>query len=107
MFYVNYVDLCNKRNISPSAAAEEMGFHRSDVTRWSKGAMPRQATVQKVADYFCVTTAELTKRQKETPSEPQSGGIQEEFVRLFNALSPEQQEREIAYLRELTGGRDN
>lgn len=64
MFYHNYVDLCNKRNISPSAAAEDMGFHRSDVTRWSKGSQPRQATLQKIADYFGVPVQELMGEEK-------------------------------------------
>ena len=67
MFYNNYVDLCNKRGVSPSAAAEEMGFHRSDVTRWSKGSPPRQATLQRVADYFGVPINGLTGAQKEPP----------------------------------------
>lgn len=60
MFFYNYVDLCNKKHISPSAAAEEMGFKRSVVTRWSQGTQPRQATLQKIADYFGVSVAELT-----------------------------------------------
>lgn len=64
MFYYKYVNLCNKRNISPSAAAEEMGFHRSDVTRWSKGSQPRQATIQKVADYFGVSVSALLSEEK-------------------------------------------
>lgn len=73
MFYYEYVNLCNKRNMSPSAVAEEMGFHRSDVTRWSKGSQPRQATLQKIADYFGVSVSELTgEEQKEKP--PAQGG---------------------------------
>lgn len=68
MYYYNYVNLCNKRNISPSAAAEEMGFHRSDVTRWSKGSQPRQATMQRIADYFGVSVAELTSDKEKAPA---------------------------------------
>ena len=52
MFYYNFVDLCNKIKKSPSAVAEEMGYQRSVVTRWSNGTTPRQATLQRVADYF-------------------------------------------------------
>ena len=68
MFYYNFVNLCNKKGISPSAAAEDMGYQRSVVTRWSKGTEPRQATIQKVADYFGVSVSELTSGQKETPA---------------------------------------
>ena len=46
-----------------------MGYQRSVVTRWSKGTEPRQATLQRVADYFKVSVEELTKEeQKEKPT---------------------------------------
>lgn len=73
MFYQNFVRLCNKRNISPSAAAEDMGFHRSDVTRWSKGSQPRQATLQKIADYFGVPVSELTAEKEKSPRQKEGG----------------------------------
>lgn len=60
MFYYNYVTICNKKGISPSAAAERMGFHRSDVTRWGKGVTPRRATLQRIADFFDVPVSALT-----------------------------------------------
>lgn len=65
MFYTNFVKLCNQKGVSPSAAAEEMGFQRSVVTRWSKGVAPRAATVEKVADYFEVASEELLVDKKE------------------------------------------
>lgn len=67
MFYTNFVKLCNQKGVSPSAAAEEMGFQRSVVTRWSKGVAPRAATVAKVADYFEVAPEELLVDKKKTP----------------------------------------
>ena len=60
MFYDNFIRLCAKENISPSAAAEEMGFHRSVVTRWGKGGNVRKATLERVANYFGVTVDDLT-----------------------------------------------
>lgn len=65
VFYTNFVKLCNQKGVSPSAAAEEMGFQRSVVTRWSKGVAPRAATVAKVADYFEVAPEELFVNKKE------------------------------------------
>lgn len=65
VFYTNFVKLCNQKGVSPSAAAEEMGFQRSVVTRWSKGVAPRAATVAKVADYFEVAPEELLVDKKE------------------------------------------
>ena len=61
MFYDKYVALCAKRRISPSAAAEEMGLERSNVTRWSKGVEPRRATLERVATYFGIPVSVLTE----------------------------------------------
>lgn len=71
MFYTNFVKLCNRKGIAPTAAAVEMGFHRSDATRWSKGAEPRRTTLEKAADYFGVTVSDLIgddSAQKEKPT---------------------------------------
>lgn len=71
MFYDNFIRLCAKENISPSAAAEEMGFYRSVVTRWGKGGNVRKATLERVANYFGVTVDDLMgddSAQKEKPT---------------------------------------
>lgn len=59
MFYSNYLRLCNKINKSPSAVGEALGFSRASVTGWSKGALPRKAALQAIADYFHITVDEL------------------------------------------------
>ena len=65
MFYTNFVKLCNRKGIAPTAAAAKMGFQRSVATRWSKGAEPRRATLEKVADYFGVSVDYLLNGEKE------------------------------------------
>ena len=82
MFYINYVALCNKIGKSPSAVAEEMGFMRSVVTRWSKGSVPRQATLQKVADYFGITVDELLGKEKQ-PTEGELSDEEKVMLDLF------------------------
>ena len=59
MFYDNFIMYCNRIGKSPSFAAVEMGFHRSEVTRWSKGVMPRRANLQRMATYFGCTIEDL------------------------------------------------
>lgn len=66
MFYYNYVNKCNEKGVSPTAAAIDMGFNRSMVTRWGNGVNPRQATLQKIADYFGCTVAEWTGAESYT-----------------------------------------
>jgi transcriptional regulator with XRE-family HTH domain len=74
VFFDNFVGLCNANKISPSAAAEAMGFQRSVVTRWKNGAAVRTATVRKVADYFGVTVDDLLKDEK-TPTPTNGDGL--------------------------------
>lgn len=76
MFYLNFVRLCNKIGKSPSAVAEEMGFQRSVVTRWSNGSVPRKATIEKIATFFNVPSEELTgEEQKEKPTPGEGSGL--------------------------------
>lgn len=95
MFYLNFVRLCNGIAKSPSAVAEEMGFQRSVVTRWSKGSVPRKATIEKIADYFGVSSAELTgEEQKEKPAPQMENGLDAKAKATLDKmqrLSPEQQ----------------
>ena len=95
MFYLNFVRLCNGIAKSPSAVAEEMGFQRSVVTRWSKGSVPRKATIEKIAAYFGVPAEELTgEEQKEKPAPGEGSGLDAKAKATLDKmkkLSPEQQ----------------
>lgn len=93
MFYDNFIRLCAKENISPSAAAEEMGFYRSVVTRWGKGGNVRKATLERVANYFGVTVADLTgDSESEKKPTAQSDGLDVDYIEKWidNDASEEQ-----------------
>lgn len=51
-FYINYVRLCNKLGLSPSAAAEKAGIKKSNVTHWSNGGGVRESTIQRLCDTY-------------------------------------------------------
>ena len=104
MFYNNYVNLCNIKGLSPSAAAEAMGFKRSVVSRWSKGTQPRQATLQKIADYFGVTVEYLSgeaEDQNKKPGQSNLAGLSEEKQQLIKVILEMTDERAAALLRAL------
>lgn len=75
-FYHNYVALCRKKKLSPSAAAEAMGFKRSIVTRWSNGAMPHKSTLHTIADFFSCSVEDLTRENK-NPAPTVEDGLSE------------------------------
>lgn len=57
MFYDVYLDLCKRKNVSPTRAALEMGLSKATPTTWKKrGLTPRGETLNKIAAYFDVTT---------------------------------------------------
>ena len=60
MFYDNFIKACTIRNESPSIVAEKIGLNRSSVTGWKNGATPKDATIQKLADYFGISKTDLT-----------------------------------------------
>lgn len=55
-FYDNYTALCEKAGRSPSFVAEAVGLTKSSVTGWKRGTIPSGENLQKIADYFGVTT---------------------------------------------------
>lgn len=65
MFYDIYLSLCNKIRKKPSAVAAELGINKSNVSNWkSSGYTPRGETLQKIADYFHVSTDVLLSSER-------------------------------------------
>ena len=91
-FYENYVKLCNSVGKSPSAVAVELKFGKPSVTRWKSGTEPRDATLQKIADYFGVTVEYL--KGEETKKDPATNGEvspeKRELLDLIDSLPDDQ-----------------
>ena len=70
MFFDTFNALCSSKGISCKRAAIEIGLSNSTPTKWKNtGATPNGETLNKIADYFGVTTDYLlTGEQKEKPS---------------------------------------
>lgn len=71
VFYDIFVELCARKGVSPSRAVLDMGFSKSIITGWKKGATPSDANLIRIADYFGVTVDYFKERlgQKEKPVE--------------------------------------
>lgn len=95
VFYHNYIALCRKKKISPSAAAVEMGFRRSAVTRWAAGSIPHKSTLYAIAEYFNVSVDELLKSE---PEEMEPADIRM-IGRASQKMRPEDREHLLKYMR--------
>lgn len=93
MFWEQFVTLCNQKNISPTAACAELGYSNAIPTKWRKGAMPRNATLHKIADYFGVSVDYLISGD---------GELKTDTISRIKQLAKEQK-RSMAYLCEKMG----
>lgn len=74
MFYDIFSQLCAEKGVSCKQATLEMGFGNSTATQWKKrGTPPKGESLQKIADYFGVTTDYLLTGQKNTPADAEEG----------------------------------
>lgn len=51
--------LCGKEGISPTTLCKKLNLSTSMATRWKNGTIPRGSTLEKIADYFGVTSDEV------------------------------------------------
>ena len=70
MFFDIFYDLCKKKGVSCKKAAEDIGLSNSITTKWKKtGATPGGDTLNRIADYFGVSTDYLLgKESKKAPT---------------------------------------
>lgn len=72
MFYDVYLALCKKVDKKPSTVAFELGINKSNVSNWkNNGYTPRGEALNKIADYFGVTTDYLLGAEAEKAPIPE------------------------------------
>ena len=96
MFYQTFIQLCAQKGVKPNNVTKEIGLSTATATDWKNGSVPRDVTLQKLADYFGVSVDYLLgNAEKEKPSEEGSGGedvvvVNRSGKRFVHHLSPEQ-----------------
>lgn len=107
MFYENYLQLCNEKNVTPSAAAVDMGLSKAANTKWADGRIPRDATLKKIADYFGVSVAYLKGETEDRGEAKEKAPTLETSVEamyiaeLINSLPDQQRKKAVLKLLEL------
>lgn len=62
MFYERLVEICKKNSITITALLKELNISTSKGTAWKSGSIPNGGILQKIADYFNVSTDFLLGR---------------------------------------------
>lgn len=73
MFYDVFTSLCEKKGVTPNKALTDCGISRTSPAKWREGATPRGVTLQKLADYFGVTTDYLLTGEETKKAPTQEG----------------------------------
>ena len=69
-FYKNLRDLCEQNNMTVNELAQALNLSTGSPTAWKNGAIPRPATIEKIAAYFGVSSgAVLGTETKKAPTE--------------------------------------
>lgn len=100
VFYDVYLSLCKRNSKRPSVVAAELGINKSNVSNWkNNGYTPRGEVLQKIADYFGVTTDYLLtgEETKKAPTPEGERGIDEQNLKVafFRGADPTLTDEEI------------
>lgn len=104
--YRRIEDLCVKKGTNITQMCKESGASRASLTDLKMGRKQSLSatTLLKISTYLNVSVGYILGTEddpgiKKAPVRPDGG--EEEFIHLFRQLSPEVQERELAYLRQI------
>ena len=101
MFYEIVNNLCKERKTTITRMAEDIGLSNAAPTSWRKGSVPKLSTLEKISNYFGVSTDYLLgKDNKKTPTQEGERGITKD---VFFAAYAAKDEATRAAIRLLLG----
>lgn len=62
MFWERFYNLCMEHKTTPTTVAKAIGISHAATTKWKNGTVPNADVLEKIADYFEVTTDYLLGR---------------------------------------------
>ena len=100
MFFDNFKKFCDAVGKTPTTVARELGFSANAPYNWKKGKSPNASTLEKIADYFGVSTDELLKGEDTSRVTHEKGvkigvlsrvaaGVPLEKIDIFDANDPD------------------
>lgn len=114
MFYDQLKKLCYNNGTSPTRIALSLGMSRGNVTHWKNGSKPSIEVLQKIADYFGVTTDYLLNGN-DYENATKKLDLDNDIIvinRAAQKMSPEKRKKmmtmlQIAFEKEFSDGSDN
>lgn len=67
-FYKNLRDLCERNGMTVTELASVLNLSSGSPTAWKNGSIPRDRTIERIANYFGVSPDELRSIKEKTPT---------------------------------------
>ena len=100
LFVKNVEKICGEKGIKPTVACVESGAGRNFLVQIKgRGSVPSVEKVQLLAHYLGCTVSDLLGEQPPKNAKaaaPEGSGLSEEFARIFQGLTPENQNKIIS-----------
>lgn len=96
LFVQNIKERCRAKGVKPTVACRESGVGSSFINDLERGKTPSVAKVQLLAQYLGCTVSDLLGEENVKAAAQEGSGQYEEFARIFESLTPENQNRIIA-----------
>ncbi|MBE7053373.1 MAG: helix-turn-helix transcriptional regulator [Ruminococcaceae bacterium] len=79
MFWEKFVELCNKKGLSPNNVCAQLGYSSAIATKWKNGSTPRSTTLHKIADFFGVSVEYLLGKEVDTSEDAELNNYLQEL----------------------------
>lgn len=96
LFVQNIRERCRAKGVKPTVACRECGVGVSFINDIERGQTPSVAKVQLLAQYLSCTVSDLLGEENVKAAAQEGSGLEAEFARLFQSLSPDKQNEIIA-----------
>lgn len=99
IFVENVRSYCEAKGVKPTVACRESGVGTSFLPDVARGRTPSVGKVQMLAQYLGCTVSDLLGEQPPKNAKaaaPEGSGLSEEFARIFQGLTPENQNKIIS-----------
>ena len=100
LFVQNVKKYCALKGVKPTVACEESGAGKNLLSQLTnRGTIPTIGRVQLLAQYLGCTVSDLLGEQPPKSAKaaaPEGSGLSEEFARIFQGLTPENQNKIIS-----------
>lgn len=96
IFVENVRSYCEAKGVKPTVACRESGVGTSFLPDVARGRTPSVGKVQMLAQYLGCTVSDLLGEGSAKAAAPEGSGLSEEFARIFQGLTPENQNKIIS-----------